>query len=102
MKKKEICAFLLGCQAEDFMAYADKGDEGAVVVGPDGRKYRFDAPYLEQAEPKAEAWLKKIKEKPEAPRSEAQAPKPKPKTKRRTKRQPTSKPTSKTKPGAKQ
>lgn len=97
MDKKEICAFLIGCEVGDFMGYADKGDEGAVIIGPDGKKYRYDAAQLEQAERKAEAR-----------RSEAQAPKPKPKppskagtSKRTTKRQPASKPTSKPKTGAK-
>jgi hypothetical protein len=88
MDKKEICAFLIGCEVGDFMGYADKGDEGAVIIGPDGKKYRYDAAQLEQAERKAEAR-----------RSEAQAPKPKPK--RTTKRKPASKPTSKPKTGAK-
>jgi len=104
MDRKDICAFLIGCQAKDFLGYADKGDEGAVIIGPDGRKHRFDAAQLEQAERKAEA------RRTEAHPSKAGtgAPKPKPpskagtrKTKRTTKRQPASKQTSKPKTGAK-
>jgi hypothetical protein len=106
MDKKEICAFLIGCEVGDFMGYADKGDEGAVIIGPDGKKYRYDAAQLEQAERKAES--QSVPSRDKAARSEAQAPKPKPKppskagtSKRTTKRQPASKPTSKPKTGAK-
>lgn len=53
MERKEIAAFLVGCEASEFMAYADLGDLGCVVIGPDGKKYRFDVDYLAQAEVKA-------------------------------------------------
>ena len=113
MDRKDICAFLIGCEAKDFLGYADKGDEGAVIIGPDGRKHRFDAAQLEQAERKAES--RSVPSRDEAARTEAHpskagtgAPKPKPpskagtrKTKRTTKRQPASKQTSKPKTGAK-
>lgn len=104
MDKKEICAFLIGCEVGDFMGYADKGDEGAVIIGPDGKKYRYDAAQLEQAERKAES--QSVPSRDKAARSEAQAPKPPSKAgtrkpKRTTKRKPASKPTSKPKTGAK-
>jgi hypothetical protein len=78
MERKEIAAFLIGCKASEFMGYADKGDEGCVVIGPDGKKYRFSADYLAQAKPKAEP-AKPAKPKKRAP------------TKRSTKSQTTTK-----------
>lgn len=53
MERKEIAAFLVGCEASEFMAYADLGDLGCVVIGPDGKKYRFDVDHLAKAEVKA-------------------------------------------------
>ena len=82
MKRKEIAAFLVGCLPDDLMAYRDCGEEGCVAIGPDGKKYVYDAAYLEQAEPKAEAALYP----------------PKPKAKRTTKRQTTTKKKPRTDP----
>ncbi len=49
MERKEITAFLINCQPDEFMAYVDQGDQGTVVVGPDGKKYRFSNDQLDQA-----------------------------------------------------
>ena len=50
MERKEITAFLIDCKPDDFMAYADQGEAGTVVVGPDGKKYRFSVDQLEKTE----------------------------------------------------
>ncbi len=50
MDRKAISAHLAGCKAADMMAYADLGDQGTVVVAPDGKKYRYSNDQLEQAE----------------------------------------------------
>ncbi len=50
MNRKAISAHLAGCKAADMMAYADLGDQGTVVVAPDGKKYRYSNDQLEQAE----------------------------------------------------
>lgn len=55
MNRQEISAFLANCKVSEFMAYADLGESGTVVVRPDGRKYRYSVHDLEAAELKAEA-----------------------------------------------
>lgn len=77
MNKREITAFLIGCKAEELMAYVDKGDDGIVAIGPDGKKYRFDNDYLAQAVAKAEA---------DKPKPQRRAPAKKTTTRKRTTR----------------
>ena len=48
MDRKEISAFLIGCEPDQLMAFKDYGADGAAAIGPDGKKYVFDAAYLEQ------------------------------------------------------
>ena len=86
MNRKDICAFLIGCEAEELMAYTDYAETGCVVLGPDGRKYRFDVDQLEKAE---------------ARRSEALTPKPKPKLKPEPATKKSTRPKFKPKTGAK-
>ena len=50
MDRKEITAYLIGCKSDEFMAYADQAEAGTVVVGPDGKKYRFSVDQLEKTE----------------------------------------------------
>ena len=50
MDRKAISAHLAGCKAAEMMAYADLGDQGTVVVDPDGKKFRYSSEQLEQAE----------------------------------------------------
>jgi hypothetical protein len=86
MNRKAISAYIAGCEPGEFMAYADLGEKGTVVVGPDGRKFRYSNDQLKKAE---------------ADRSAAHAPKPKPKPRSPSKRKPakkTSKPTTHQKP----
>ena len=49
MDRKKITAYLINCAPDEFMAYADQGDQGTVVVGPDGKKFRFSNDQLDQA-----------------------------------------------------
>ncbi len=85
MNRKAISAYIIGCEPGEFMAYADLGEKGTVVVGPDGKKYRFNNEQLDGAE---------------AARSEAHAPKPlaKAETERKPKPKPKPKSPSKAKP----
>jgi hypothetical protein len=55
MDHKAISAFLIGCKPEEFMKFRNMGDDGVVVIGPDGRKYIYSVEHLEQAEPKMKA-----------------------------------------------
>lgn len=82
MERKAIAAFLVGCAPEEFMAYADKGEEGCAVIGPDGKKYVFGADVLYAAEPKAKAAAEPVKHAEPAA-------KPKPAAKSTTRRQTT-------------
>ena len=50
MNRKALSAHLAGCEASEMMAYADLGDQGTVVVAPDGKKFRYSNDQLEQAE----------------------------------------------------
>jgi hypothetical protein len=87
MNRKAISAYIAGCEPGEFMAYADLGEKGTVVVGPDGRKFRYSNDQLKKAE---------------ADRSAAHAPKPKPKpaskSKSPSKAKPRKKPTTKKDP----
>ena len=47
MDRKAICAFLVGCEHDQFMAYKDYADQGVAAVGPDGKKYIFTVADLE-------------------------------------------------------
>ena len=49
MDRKGITAFLIECQPDEFMAYADQDEKGTFVVGPDGKKYRFSNDQLDQS-----------------------------------------------------
>ena len=49
MDRREISAFLIGCEPHQLMAFKDYDEEGAAAIGPDGKKYVFDSAYLEQA-----------------------------------------------------
>ena len=81
MDRKAICAFLINCEPDQFMAYADKAELGSVVVGPDGKKYRFSVADLEAGDLK----LNPPKPKPPAKSTRGQAkPKPKAPAKRKT------------------
>jgi hypothetical protein len=55
MDRKEITAFLIDCDQDDFMAYADYGEAGTVVVGPDGKKFRFSNEELDRMKEKKAA-----------------------------------------------
>ena len=55
MDRKEITAFLIDCDQDDFMAYADLGEAGTVVVGPDGKKFRFSNEELARMKEKKDA-----------------------------------------------
>ena len=48
MDRKKITAYLINCNPDEFMAYADQEDLGTVVVGPDGKKFRFSNDQLFQ------------------------------------------------------
>ena len=50
MNRKELTAKMIGCAPGEFMAYCDHGADGTVVVGPDGKKFRFSNDQLDQAE----------------------------------------------------
>jgi hypothetical protein len=90
MEKKDIAAFLTGCQADEMMAYRDVGELGCVVVGPDGRKFKYTIEDLEHG--LAKAMVKELKER-EAMKAAAKAariepaprakPKPKPRATKR-------------------
>jgi hypothetical protein len=77
MNRKEITAHLIGCESSDFMAYADLGDDGTVVVGPDGKKFRFPVAELERIDKKIKA---KSKSAPKPKRKAAKKPGTVPKT----------------------
>jgi hypothetical protein len=62
MDRKKITAMIIGCEPGEFMAYADQGEAGTVVVGPDGKKFRFSNDDLDLAE--AEFNRKADKKKP--------------------------------------
>ena len=86
MNRKEISAILANCKVSEMMGYADLGDQGTVVIAPDGRKYRYSNDQLEKAE---------------ADRSAAQAPQQRRKPRSPSKKKPakkTSKPTTHQKP----
>lgn len=55
MDRKEISAFLIGCKPDELMSFKNYGDDGVAAIGPDGRKYVYDAAYLDQAEAKMKA-----------------------------------------------
>ena len=69
MDRKAICAFLINCEPDQFMAYADKAELGSVVVGPDGKKYRFSVADLEAGDLKLNPPKPKPAPKPKAPGS---------------------------------
>ena len=77
MERKEITAYLIDCKPGEFMGYADQKEKGTVVVGPDGKKYRFSNNQLDQAA--AEIKRKHVQEAT----SGAAADKPKPAQKKR-------------------
>ena len=84
MDRKKITAYLINCAPDEFMAYADQGDQGTVVVGPDGKKFRFSNDQLDQA-------AEEIKRKAAAAKPK-QAKKATPKKKATTKKKPAPKP----------
>ncbi len=51
MNRKAISAFLIGCEPNELMAFANRGDHVG-VVGPDGKKYIFTIEQLEDQEKK--------------------------------------------------
>jgi hypothetical protein len=77
MDRKALSAHLAGCEASEMMAYADLGDQGTVVVAPDGKKFRYSNEQLEKVE-------LKLKPKPK-PRKKSTKPTEKPATKKSTK-----------------
>ena len=96
MDRKKITAWLIGCEPGEFMAYADQEEKGTVVVGPDGKKFRFDMEKLKKAEEAMKmATIKEITKR-QAERSPAK-PKPAAKPKTTTKRQAATKSKPKTK-----
>ena len=91
MDRKKITAYLINCAPDEFMAYADQEDLGTVVVGPDGKKFRFSNDQLFQGE------IRK-REKDRVAAAAKPKPKPKPAPKKRA---PTKRSTSGTKTKAK-
>ena len=81
MDRKKITAMMIGCEPGEFLAYCDLADQGTVVVGPDGKKYRFNNAQLEEAE---------------ASRASKTKPKPPSKSKSQSKAKPRKKPATKT------
>jgi len=76
MDRKAICAFLIGCEPDQFMAYKDYAHQGVAAVGPDGKKYRFsvgdlEAGYLELNPPKQKAAPKPKRKAPTKKKSAA-------------------------------
>ena len=73
MDRKDISAFLIGCEPDQLMAFKDYGEDGAAAIGPDGKKYVFDAAYLDQAIGKIKAARKPAepKAKPAEPAKRA-------------------------------
>jgi len=49
-----LCIFVekggIDCEPEDFMGFRDAAEYGAVVIAPDGRKYKYTAEQLDAAE----------------------------------------------------
>ena len=76
MDRKALSAHLAGCEASEMMAYADLGDQGTVVVAPDGKKFRYSNDQLEQIELKL-----KPKPKPRKKAKKSTKPEKKPATK---------------------
>lgn len=79
MDRKALSAHLTGCEPDKFMAYADLGDQGTVVVGPDGKKFRYSNEQLAAAEAKLKPKSKPrktAKRKPAAKKSTKPAKKP--------------------------
>ena len=77
MDRKAICAFLVGCEPDQFMAYKDYADQGVAAVGPDGKKYIYTVVDLEAGD------LELNPPKPPAKSTRGQAV-PKPRAKRKT------------------
>jgi hypothetical protein len=46
--RKEISAFLIGCEPHQLLAFKDYGDDGTAAIAPDGKKHVFDAADLDQ------------------------------------------------------
>lgn len=65
MDRKEISAFLIGCEPHQLMAFKDYGEVGVAAIGPDGKKYIYAAADLEKTNSKLEA--AHIAAKPAAP-----------------------------------
>jgi hypothetical protein len=82
MLAKEIAAFLIGCKPDEFMKFRDEGEDGVVVIGPDGKKYRFDSAQLEKGEIAMQQDQTLAEAAAEASASEAHAPKSRPKPRR--------------------
>ena len=55
------------------MKFRNMGDDGVVVIGPDGRKYIYSVEHLEQAEPKMKA-AERASKQPKAAKKPAPAP----------------------------
>ena len=55
MDRKEISAFLIGCEPDQLMAFKNYGDDGVAAIGPDGKKYIYSVEFLDQAEAKRKA-----------------------------------------------
>ena len=49
MDQKKVAAFLIDADPEECMKFRQEGD-GMVVIGPDGKKYKFSAEQLEKGE----------------------------------------------------
>ena len=75
MDRKKITAYLINCAPDEFLAYADQDDRGTVVVGPDGKKFRFTNDQLFEGEMK-----KREKDQVAAAAKPKPEPKPAPKT----------------------
>ena len=54
MDRKEISAFLVGCEPDELLAFKTYEDSVA-VIGPDGKKYVYSFEYLDQAVEKKKA-----------------------------------------------
>ena len=96
MERKELTAFLIDCDSDEFMAYADLGESGTVVVGPDGKKFRFSNEQLKKAKKLAEEKIMQMTLEEAAKEPAPPAPKRKPAAKKKAAPRKKSKPAPKT------
>ena len=86
MDEKQIAGFLLGIDPSTFMKTRDDGEGGLVVIGPDGKKYKFTAEQLEKGRIAMETPTIEEVAKPKPAPKPAPKPKRKPSTKQASSR----------------